>query len=67
MIVAKDDEMEGCSSQISREVFDRISQPKDLIEIDGGHFGLLHYPGELFDKASDAQISFLQKHLNNHR
>jgi hypothetical protein len=46
-------------------VFAQISSQKELIEIDGGHFGLLYYPGELFDKASKAQCDFLKQHLQN--
>jgi len=40
-----------------------IEQPKELIEIDGGHFGLLYYPSALFDKSSKTQINFLKKYL----
>jgi uncharacterized protein len=64
MIAAKD-EMEGASSDISRSVYDQITSPKELIEIDGGHFGLLYYPGALFDEASKAQCNFLKIHLQN--
>lgn len=63
MMIATEDEMEGASSSISRLVYDRITSEKELIEIDGGHFGLLYYPSELFDKASLAQCNFLEKHL----
>jgi hypothetical protein len=65
MIIATEDEMEGASSAISRFVYDQITSQKELIEIDGGHFGLLYYPGELFDKASKAQCNFLKIHLQN--
>lgn len=57
--------MEGANSAISRMVFDEIISPKELIEIDGGHFGILYYPGELFDKDSKAQCNFLRQHLLN--
>jgi hypothetical protein len=65
MMIAVEDEMEGASSAISRLVYDQITSPKELIEIDGGHFGLLYYPSELFDKASKAQCNFLKIHLQN--
>ena len=61
MVVPKHDEMSGCSSNISREVFNSINQPKEKVEIDGGHFGLLHYPSPVFETSSNAQIAFLQK------
>jgi cephalosporin-C deacetylase-like acetyl esterase len=63
MVVASFDEMEGASTDISREVFDMVTQPKELLEVDGGHFGLLHYPSKIFDISSKAQTSFLKKHL----
>ena len=64
MIIAENDEMEGASSQVSCEIFEMIQQPKEQVRIDGGHFGLLHFPSTLFDKSSNAQIEFIKKYLN---
>ncbi|HEX6549987.1 MAG TPA: alpha/beta fold hydrolase [Gammaproteobacteria bacterium] len=63
MMIARDDEMPGADSKTARSVFAAAPQPKELIEIDGGHFGLLHYPGKLFDIASSVQRDFLTRHL----
>ena len=63
MIVAHDDEMVHSNPDVAYEVFKRINQPKELVDINGGHFGLLYYPGELFNKSSKAQIDFLKKYL----
>jgi hypothetical protein len=63
MMMSDNDEMEGANSDISRKVFDMVPQPKELVEIDGGHFGLLYYPSSLFDQASRAQTEFLKKWL----
>lgn len=63
MMIAEQDEMPGASSDISREVFRLAPQPKEKIEIDGGHFGLLYYPSELFEQASRTQCDFLIRHL----
>jgi hypothetical protein len=63
MLIAEEDEMPAANSSVSRFVYAQITSQKELIEIDGGHFGLLHYPGELFDKASKSQSDFLKKHL----
>ncbi len=30
-----------------------------VVEIDGGHFGLLYYPSALFEQASSVQRDFL--------
>ena len=61
MIVAFDDEMPYVDSEVARGVFRKAPEPKQLVEIDGGHFGLLYYPGELFEKASRAQVQFLEE------
>lgn len=63
MMIAEEDEMPGANSTVSRLVYAQLTSSKELIEIDGGHFGLLYYPSELFDKASKAQCDFLKKHL----
>ena len=63
MIIAREDEMPGSNSGIARAVFDAATAPKELMEIDGGHFGLLEYPGPLFDEVSLAQVDFLNRHL----
>jgi pimeloyl-ACP methyl ester carboxylesterase len=59
MVIAEEDEMPGANSQVSRYVYECIPGPKNLLEVDGGHFGLLYYPGELFDQVSRAQRDFL--------
>ena len=61
MIVAKNDEMEGANTKVTSEVFKMIKQPKEWVDIGGGHFGLLYYPSQLFDKSSKAQINFLER------
>jgi hypothetical protein len=63
MVVAREDEMPGSNSGIARAVFDAAAAPKRLMEIDGGHFGLLHYPSPLFDEVSRSQVDFLNRHL----
>lgn len=64
MVVAKNDEMEGANTKITSEVFKMIKQPKEWVDIEGGHFGLLYYPSALFDKSSKAQINFLERQFN---
>lgn len=64
MMIARDDEMVHCNPAAQRSVFDKIVARKEYCEIDGGHFGLLWQPGELFDKAVEHQVAFLKKVLN---
>jgi hypothetical protein len=33
--------------------------PKQWVNIDGGHFGLLYYPSKIFEQASAQQREFL--------
>lgn len=63
MVVATKDEMTGASPEITKEVYEMIKQPKEWVDITGGHFGLLHYPSDLFNKSSSVQIDFLMKYL----
>ena len=53
------DEMPGAVSNVTRAVFDCLPGPKELIEIEGGHFGLLEHPGSVFTQASEAQAAWL--------
>ena len=61
--MSADDEMPGAVSWVTRAVFDRIPGPKVLVEVDGGHFGLLEHPSPTFDRASDAQAAWLVRTL----
>lgn len=63
MVVATNDEMSGANTKVTSEIFSAIKQPKEWFEVDGGHFGLLYYPSSIFDKSSQAQIDFLNKHF----
>ncbi|WCO00274.1 alpha/beta hydrolase [Psychroserpens ponticola] len=63
MVVANNDEMEGSSNEVTNRIFKMIKKPKELIEVDGGHFGLLHYPSSIFDKSSQVQVDFLNKYF----
>lgn len=59
MMIAPEDEMQGANPEVSRAAFAAVPAAKEVVEIGGGHFGLLHYPSELFDQASRAQTDFL--------
>ncbi len=64
MVVARDDEMEGASSFVAREAFNVAPGPKKLVEVDGGHFGILHYPSKEFELSSGEQVAFLREHFS---
>src|SRR5918996_1614074 len=67
MIVSPQDEMAGASPELARMTFEALPGAKEWMEIDGGHFGLLYYPSELFDQASGAQCRFFKAHLLDSR
>ena len=57
------DEMPSAVSAVARAVFDRIAGPKELVEVEGGHFGILEYPSIAFEQASQAQAAWLMRTL----
>lgn len=62
-LVAHDDEMPGAVPAVAHEAFEALGGPKELHEIEGGHFGLLHWPGKNFDHACALQTGFLRRML----
>ena len=62
-MMSPDDEMPGASSEVARAIFERLSCPKELVEVDGGHFGIIEHPSPTFDHASEAQADFLVRTL----
>jgi uncharacterized protein len=62
-LVSPQDEMPGSKPAVARDAYDKLAGPKEWIEIDGGHFGLLYFPSEEFERASSAQARFLSDHL----
>jgi pimeloyl-ACP methyl ester carboxylesterase len=63
MMIAPGDEMPGASDRISRIAFELAAGPKELVDVEGGHFGLLYHPGPVFGRASQRQLDFLRKQL----
>lgn len=63
MVVAPRDEMIHANPEVSRSAFELLGGDKEWYEVDGGHFGLLYHPSELFDEAASIQADFLTRHL----
>lgn len=61
--IADDDEMPGAEPGIAHLAFQAAPHPKELLRIDGGHFGLLYHPSPLFDRVSASQADFLLRQL----
>jgi pimeloyl-ACP methyl ester carboxylesterase len=62
-IIASEDEMPGCRPAVSRLAASRAPTGSELLEIEGGHFGLLYCPGSLFGQVSSAERDFLIRQL----
>jgi pimeloyl-ACP methyl ester carboxylesterase len=63
LMVAPEDEMVHANYSVSRQAFEVLSGPKQWYDIAGGHFGLLYYPGELYEEAIRVQTRFLHAWL----
>ncbi len=63
VMVAPEDEMLHANPKIAREAFDLLAGPKEWHDVDGGHFGLVYHPSDLFDQVSSTQAEFLARHL----
>jgi len=55
--------MPGSKPAVERDAYGKLAGPKEWTEIDGGHFGLLYFPSEEFERASSAQARFRSNHL----
>jgi len=62
-LIASDDEMVGSNPAIARAVIEAAPADKEILEIQGGHFGILWHPSPEFDRAADAQRDFLLRVL----
>jgi pimeloyl-ACP methyl ester carboxylesterase len=63
LMVAPEDEMVHCNYAVAKQAYQLIPGPKEWYDIAGGHFGLLYYPGELFDEATRVQTEFFTRWL----
>ena len=64
-VMSPDDEMPGAVSAVTRAVFERLAGPKEVVEVDGGHFGIIEPPSAAFDVASEAQAEWLTRSLGD--
>ena len=64
-LVSQADEMRNAAPKVARAAFEALRGPKQWVDLDGVHFGLLYYPSEEFDRASSTQTRFLKQHLGH--
>ena len=63
-VLAPADEMPAANPAVARKAYESAGGDKHVLEIGGGHFGLLYWPSELFDVAATAQRDFLKRVLD---
>jgi pimeloyl-ACP methyl ester carboxylesterase len=63
LMAGRNDEMVHCNSDVTSAVFGLMRCRKQWADIDGGHFGLLYHPGDIFERASTEQCAFLVEAL----
>lgn len=59
VMAGRNDEMVHCNPDVQKATYDLLRCPKQWVDIDGGHFGLLYYPSEIFTQATARQREFL--------
>jgi pimeloyl-ACP methyl ester carboxylesterase len=64
IMAGRNDEMVHCNPEVMQAVFMLMRCRKEWVDIDGGHFGLLHHPSEIFERASARQCAFLVEALS---
>ena len=62
-LIAPGDEMPSAIPAVARAAVEAVPAEAEIVEVEGGHFGLLWYPGALFDRAVAAQRDFLLRVL----
>lgn len=62
-VMSPEDESPFAVSAVARAVFEQLTGPKELVEVDGGHFGLIEHPSATFERASEAQAAWLTRTL----
>lgn len=62
-VVAPEDEMPSSTPAVVRDAYDRLGGPKEWVEVPGGHFGLLYYPSDAFERSASVQSEFLSENL----
>ncbi|MEX2271777.1 MAG: hypothetical protein WD690_09915 [Vicinamibacterales bacterium] len=55
--------MPGAVPAIARDAYDKLAGPKQWLDVNGGHFGLLYHPSSEFDQSSSAQADFFTECL----
>jgi hypothetical protein len=62
-LISPDDEMPGADPQVSRAACLAIAGPTEIVDIEGGHFGLMFDPSPELDFSIRTQTRFLVRHL----
>ncbi|NVC23886.1 hypothetical protein CIK52_15930 [Kocuria rosea] len=64
-LLARDDEMPGSTTAVARQAFAALGGPKEVHELEGGHFGLLYHHEPVFERSVAIQTRFLSSWLHD--
>jgi alpha-beta hydrolase superfamily lysophospholipase len=62
-LISPDDEMPGANPQVSRATFETIAGTTEIVDVEGGHFGIMFDPSPELDSSIRVQTDFLIRHL----
>ena len=63
-VMSPRDEMPAARSDVVRALISLVPGPTEVVEVEGGHFGIIDYPSAAFDHASAAESAFLTRTLS---
>lgn len=64
-LLSPDDEMPGANPRVARAAFDAIAGPTEMVDVEGGHFGIMFDPSPELDFALRTQLDFLRRHIGS--
>lgn len=63
-VMSPEDEMPGANSEVARALIALLLGPTEVVEVEGGHFGIIEHPSAAFEHASAAESAFLTRILS---
>ncbi|SDB93511.1 hypothetical protein GA0111570_11018 [Raineyella antarctica] len=62
-LLSPTDEMPGAAPEVARAAYESAGGAKEVVQIRNGHFGLVYWPGQVFEEAAAVQREFLLRVL----
>jgi pimeloyl-ACP methyl ester carboxylesterase len=62
-VMSPDDEMPGANPEVARAAFQKVAGHTEIVDVEGGHFGIMFDPSPELDFSVRTQTRFLERHL----